>query len=140
MVETQPTYTTEKKSARQRIFQLTSTKARVGIGEESQKKHPCFSVLLNSDNPRWVNNLQMSQVSYDAVSKTVTIAIEEFNIPGSRRLAIEDVKLENNVLLIGKDGKIACRNVSQTGVIVFYMSMACNIRVYSEKGREQVTS
>lgn len=132
MVETQRVQTKEQESARKRIFQLTPTKVRVGIGEESEKKHPCFPVLLTSYNPRWINNLRMSELNYD--QGTVTIMIEEFEVEGFRQLCLDEVKFDGDILFIGNDGKIACDQVRHNGEIKFFMSMAEDITVYSEKG------
>src|SRR3989344_805538 len=106
-----PPQTEEQEPNRRKVFQLSQTKTRIGIGAEPERKHPCFPVILTPYNSRWINNLKMSELCFDPVGRTVTIGIEEFEVEGFRRLSLDEVKFDGDILFVGNDGKIACDRV-----------------------------
>ncbi len=99
-----------------------------------------FPMPLRTGDTRLINNLEMTVTECIPEDGVVGVAIKEekSNVDGLRQLDIKEVVEQSDIISVGNDVRLLCRQIKPGGSVLFVVATAEGISVHSREYRERM--
>ncbi|OGE10804.1 hypothetical protein A3A60_02355 [Candidatus Curtissbacteria bacterium RIFCSPLOWO2_01_FULL_42_26] len=111
-----------------RTFRLPITQREVGVTSGRDRTHPVFQYHIKPGEWRKIGNLEVSSGDPCLETNSVELTFRDSH-SGVHQICIDEIRLVEDILLIGTRGSAALREIKHDGIVMLQMSMSRDIPV-----------
>jgi|SRR3989344_8758564 len=116
----------EREDQETRTFRLQLTQREVGVTSGKDRTHPVFPYHIRSGESRLVGNLLISTGDPCLETKSVELTVQDSH-SGDHEICLDEVRLVEDILLLGSKGSAALREIKHDGIVMLQMSLSRDI-------------
>ncbi|OGE01548.1 hypothetical protein A3J17_00550 [Candidatus Curtissbacteria bacterium RIFCSPLOWO2_02_FULL_40_11] len=112
----------------ERTFHLPLTQREVGVTIQSVKTHPVFPYHVRSGESHRIGNLLISAGDPCLETNSVELTVQDSH-SGDHPICLNEVRLVDDILLLGSKGSAALREIKRDGIVMLQMSLSREIEL-----------